>query len=133
MSKHYQASLRVRFSELDLYGHVHHAELFKYFEWARMEYLKLAGLSFTGLMESGIYIVIVSAQISFSSPAFYDEELAISGTVSHIGRTSFTMTQKIEEKTSRRTIAEGEFTFVCLNQARQKISVPRDVLGAFFE
>jgi acyl-CoA thioester hydrolase len=133
MAKVYQASLRVRFSDLDLYGHVHHAEILKYFEWARMEYLKQAGISFVGLMESGIYLVIVSTKVNFHSPAFFDEELVITGLVKEIGTTSVTMIQEIEEKRTKRGIADAQFTFVFLNQDRKKIPVPKDLLKTFFE
>lgn len=133
MAKIFETSLRVRFSELDLYGHVHHAEILKYYEWARMEYLKQSGISFLELMDQGIYIVIVNAKVDFHSPAHFDEVLVISGFVKEIGNTSLTMIQKIEEKTTKRNIAEAQFTFVFLDRDRQKIPVPRDALRSFLE
>jgi len=133
MAKIFKTSLRVRFSELDLYGHVHHAEILKYYEWARMEYLRQSGLSFLELMDQGIYIVIVNAKVDFHSPAYFDEVLVISGFIEEIANTSLTMIQKIEEKTTQRSIAEAQFTFVCLDRDRQKIPVPRDALRSFLE
>ncbi|UCE19079.1 MAG: acyl-CoA thioesterase [Gemmatimonadota bacterium] len=128
MAKTYKASLRVRFSELDLYGHVHHAEYLRYLEWARMEYLKQAGVSFVELMGKDIYIVVVNAVLNFNSPARYDEELIISGVIEEIGTTSLTMKQRIEERKTKRNILEAQFTFVFLNKERKKIPVPKRIL-----
>ncbi len=133
MGKIYTASLQVRFCEVDLYGHAHHAEIVRYLEWARMEYLKQAGISFCDLMDNNLFIVVVNANLDFRSPAYYDEELVISGHVQEIGTTSFRVDQVIEETKTRRTIVEARFTFVCLDQNRQKIPVPRDILHPFFE
>ena len=133
MAKIFTTSARVRFSDLDPYGHVHHAEMFTYFEWARMEYLKQSGISFSKLMKQGIFIVIVNATVNFHSPAYFDEDLVISGFIKKIGNTSLTMIQSIEEKNSKRHIAEAQFTFVCLDGDRRKIPVPRDVLKSFLE
>jgi YbgC/YbaW family acyl-CoA thioester hydrolase len=128
MAKTFKASLRVRFSELDLYGHVHHAEYLRYLEWARMEYLKQAGVSFVELMEKGIFVVVVNADLNFNSPARYDEELIISGVIKEIGTTSLTMMQRIEERRTKRNILEAQFTFVFLGKDRRKIPVPEDLL-----
>ena len=131
MSKTYTASLHVRFCDLDLYGHVHHAEYLRYLEWARMEYLKQAGVSFVELMDKGIFIVVVQANITFNNPARYDDELVISGTVKEVGTTSLTMAQRIEERQTGRNIVDAQFTFVFLNKEREKIPVPLDLLQHF--
>ena len=128
MARIFKASLRVRFSELDPYGHVHHAEYLKYLEWARMEYLRQAGMTFAGLMDRGIYVVVVHADIDFTSPAVYDEELVITGYIEEVGTTSLTMVQRIEEKNTKRKIVEARFTFVFLDRERQKIPVPEDLI-----
>ena len=133
MAKKYSATLQVRFCEIDLYGHAHHAEIVRYLEWARMEYLKQAGISFRDLMDKNIFIVVVNANLDFRNPAYYDEELVIWGHIQDIGTTSFAVTQSIEEKRTGRTIVEARFIFVCLDQNRQKIPVPRDILCPFFE
>jgi len=133
MAKTFTTSLRVRFSDLDLYGHVHHAELLKHMEWARMEYLKQAGVPLTHLMENGIYIVIVNATVDFLSPSYYDEELIISGSVQSIGTTSLTMIQTVDEKQTGRSVAGARFTFVFLDEKRRKMAVPEDKLGSFLE
>jgi len=130
MANVFRTSLRVRFSEIDLYGHVHHAEYLKYLEWARMEHLKQEGLSFVDLMDKGFYVVVVNANLDFVSPAMYDEELVVSGYVNEVGTTSLSMIQEIEERETGRSVLRAEFTFVFLNRDREKVPVPKHLLEA---
>jgi len=130
MANVFRTSLRVRFSEIDLYGHVHHAEYLKYLEWARMEHLKQEDLSFVDLMDKGFYVVVVNANLDFVSPAMYDEELVVSGYVNEVGTTSLSMIQEIEERETGRSVLRAEFTFVFLNRDREKVPVPKHLLEA---
>ena len=69
--------LTVRPYECDSYGHVNHAVYVNYLELARMQFLHAAGFDYKGLIAAGYFTVISRADISYRSPAYAEDELAI--------------------------------------------------------
>ncbi|HAL92706.1 MAG TPA: 4-hydroxybenzoyl-CoA thioesterase [Verrucomicrobia bacterium] len=69
--------LTVRPYECDSYGHVNHAVYVNYLEHARMQFLHALGFDYKGLVAAGFFTVISRLDISYRSPAFADDELAI--------------------------------------------------------
>src|ERR1700678_592574 len=64
--------LRVRYTEVDAMGYVHHSRFFQYFEMGRIELLRSQGHSYADLEREGVYFVVVKAQCQFKAPARYD-------------------------------------------------------------
>lgn len=79
MQKH-QIQVRVRYSETDQMGVVYHGNYIPYFEIGRVEWLRNKGVNYKTLEESGIALPIVSMNINYKKPAYYDELLTISTT-----------------------------------------------------
>ena len=68
---------RVKFYETDGMQVVHHANYLRYFEEARVEYLREGGVDLTELMEKGIVFPIVEVNVKYHQSAHYDEVLFI--------------------------------------------------------
>lgn len=68
---------RVTFYETDGMKVVHHANYLKYFEEARVEYLRAGGLDLNELMEEGIVFPIVEVSAKYLKSACYDDTLLI--------------------------------------------------------
>ena len=69
--------IRVRFYELDPYSHVNHAVYVQYFEAARIELLREAGLTLQGMMDDGVMIVVTDIATRFIRSAQADDELVV--------------------------------------------------------
>ncbi len=69
--------LRVRFQETDAQGHCHHATYPNYFEVARLEMLRQAGLQYRDLEESGTNLVVTDLHCQYFAPALYDDLLTV--------------------------------------------------------
>jgi len=69
--------IRVRFYELDPYGHVNHATYFQYFEAARVAWLGEAGQGLDLLQRAGVQLVVTSVATRFVNSALLDQELEI--------------------------------------------------------
>jgi acyl-CoA thioester hydrolase len=69
--------IRVRFYELDPYGHVNHAVYIQYFEAARIELLREAGLTMQGMLDDGVMIVVTDIATRFLKPAFGNDDLYV--------------------------------------------------------
>ncbi len=58
-------------------GFAHHSNYLNYFELARIEWLNSIGFSYTKLEKQGIVMPVVSANIKYKSPAFFEDLLRI--------------------------------------------------------
>lgn len=82
------STIRVRFHELDPYGHVNHGVYLNYFETARIELLDQLGYGLDVLRQRGLAIVVVEANIRFRAPARAGDLVTIDTRVSEVGRAS---------------------------------------------
>ena len=73
---------RVRYREADPMGIVYHTHYIDYFEAARTEALRHAGLPYKTLEENGLFMPVVELAISYKRPARYDDLLEIKTGVS---------------------------------------------------
>lgn len=77
----HQIEIRVRYQETDGQGHVHHSNYLNYFEVARAEMLRLGGVSYRELEESGVILVVNQASCNYRTAAKYDDVLTIKTTL----------------------------------------------------
>lgn len=81
--------IRVKFSDLDAFGHLNNVEVFRYLEHARIEYLKRVQiLNFKHVEEIDKFSVVADVQCDFLHQVFYDEEIRVYVKVHHLGNTS---------------------------------------------
>jgi acyl-CoA thioester hydrolase len=65
--------LRVRYSECDPMGVVHHAAYAPWLEIGRTELLRHTGITYAEMERSGIYLVITRLELRYRRPIFYDD------------------------------------------------------------
>lgn len=70
--------VRSRYSETDKMGYVYHARFLEYFEMARTEFIREAGLPYKILEDRGIMLPVRQAEIEFRRPVYYDEIMHVS-------------------------------------------------------
>jgi len=69
--------IRVRFYELDPYGHVNHATYLQYFEAARVAWLSEVGQGLDVLKDAGVQLVVTGLATRFVRSAVLDDELVV--------------------------------------------------------
>ena len=84
MYNHY-TKIRVRYSETDQMSYVYYGNYAQYYEVGRVEMIRSLGLTYRDLEEKyGVLMPVMSMNIRYVRPAFYDEELKISTSVKKI-------------------------------------------------
>jgi len=73
----FEFQVRVRYDEADPMGFVHHANYFRYYELCRTEALRASGGSYKEVEATGLFVVVVKAEVRYRSPARYDDVLTI--------------------------------------------------------
>ena len=71
-------SIRVRYVDTDKMGVVYHGVYLSYFEVARTEMLRAAGIPYSRLEETGILMPVLEASARYLQPARYDDVLDLS-------------------------------------------------------
>jgi len=123
--------LRVRSYEVDWQGVVHNSNYLRYFEAARIEYLRAIGWAVDRQSIVGeSKVVLVRHEIDYRGAASFDDVLTVYTRTSSIGRSSFAMEGIIEDQTTGRRIAETVSVHVWLDPASDR---PRPVPDNFRE
>ena len=76
-----ETQLRVRYGETDRMSYAYYGVYASYFEVARVEALRMLGLSYRAMEEDGILLPVLSYSIQYKKPAYYDDLLTIRTTV----------------------------------------------------
>jgi acyl-CoA thioester hydrolase len=91
----HRTDLKVRFSELDPYGHVNHAVYVSYLEVGRTEALDSIGLGLDHLAGIGWQFVVVELQMRFRRSAQAGDLLVVETTVGDLNAVSSRWRQRI--------------------------------------
>ena len=73
----HEISIRVRYSETDAMGYLHHANFINYYEMGRTELLRAQGGSYRDVEASGLFLVVVKLECRYHSPARFDDLLVL--------------------------------------------------------
>ncbi len=105
----FEHKLRVEYHHTDQMGIVHHSNYVKFFEAARTEWLRAAGLTYAEMERRGVMMPIVEVNIRYKQPAYYDELIAITVTVDELPQARMIFHYDIKGEDGR-TIAHGSTT-----------------------
>ena len=95
MGSAFRWPLRVYYEDTDAGGIVFYANYLKFFERARTEWLRAAGVGQQLLArETGCMFVVKNASIDYHAPALLDDRLEISVQIQKLGRASVLFTQE---------------------------------------
>ena len=124
MSREFTASVDVRFSDLDAYGHVNSAVYFTYLESAR---LKLFSDQLRGLSEQGIFVVVARAACEYRHPITLTDRVQVTVTMARLGNASFELEYRLHDAGDT-TYATATTTMVCFdNRAKTPVPLPESI------
>jgi acyl-CoA thioester hydrolase len=125
--------LPVQWGEMDAYGHVNNAVLFRYFESARMAYFQRCG--FTGSYERDkVGAILHSTACRFRRPLFAPDTVLVGTRVSDVAADRITMEYRAVSQTQNETAAEGTAIIVSYDYTQgRKAPLPQAVRAAIAE
>lgn len=127
---HHPHTLRVYWEDTDAGGVVFYANYLKFFERARTEWLRSAGIEQSVLKEqTGAIFVVADVQIRYMASAKLDDVLTITAKVAELGKASLLMEQKAWRGDT--LLAEGKVRVGCVDaQTLRPRRMPEEVLQA---
>jgi len=124
--KRFVHRLRVRYGECDPQGVVFNPQYLAYFDIALTELWRDGLGGYRRMTASGVDMVVAEACARYRASAGFDDELAISVAVSHLGTTSLGTAMEVRRDGS--LIVEGEMRHVFVDLAtRAKCPIPSGV------
>ncbi len=128
--------LRVRYGETDRMGYLYYGRYADYYEVGRVETIRSLGLSYKELEEvHGIWLPVVSLQMRFVRPAYYDDLLSIHTEIRQLPDTHITFHTDILNE--RGEVVNAGTARLCFFKADEKkvVLAPAlllDKLGPYF-
>ena len=125
---------RVKFYETDGMQVVHHATYLRYFEEARVEYLREGKLDLTELMDEGIVFPIVEVEVKYHQSARYDEVLLIKTYLRKVDRARLVFEYEVVSEKSGALLTTGRTvnTYTDMHTGRI-VRLPKEKLTALID
>jgi acyl-CoA thioester hydrolase len=125
----YVTPIELRFSDLDMYGHVNGVAYFSFLETARV---KLFSEIFHELARQEIYLVVARAECNYVRPILPGDSLLVSISVLRMGNSSFDLAYRLHDGQGK-VYATASTTMVSFdNRSKKTVPVP-DQLKAIWE
>ena len=118
---------RIYYHDTDAGGIVYYGQYLCYLEEARTEFLEQKGLSVEIFKQRGLFFVVRNCNITYKSPAKYDQTLICLAKLKNITATQLVFDQTVHDRKDNRLIVEAEVSLVCLNMDFKPTSIPEDL------
>ncbi len=120
--------IKVRYSETDQMGVVHHGNYAQYLEIARIEWLAQLGVSYKSMEENGVILPVYSLDFKFNKSAFFDDELIVKTSLRTIPTVKIIFDYQIFNS-SKELITKASSVLVFVNgETRKPIKCPSYLL-----
>ena len=127
MIKEHTIELRVRYSETDAMGFLHHSNYLTYFEIGRTELFRAQGGSYRRMEELGLYLVVAKIEVRFKRPARYDDLLRLHTEISRVTPARLEHTYRLFR--SNEQLTEGNSVIACVDGDGQIQRIPEDLVS----
>ena len=116
---------RVRYFETDRMGYVYHSRYFHWFEIARAELMRDAGISYHDLEQKGFFLPVVECGCRYSTPFHYDDQVHIEVSLTELKRTIIRFRYVLHNDKDH-TAAEGFTRHVCVTEDGKPVKIPNE-------
>jgi acyl-CoA thioester hydrolase len=123
-----KTEIRVIYGDTDQMGVVYYANYLRYFEAGRNEYLRAHGARYRDMeARHRVVLPVVDAQISYKSPARYDDLLVVETDVTKLGRASVRFEYRVVR--GEDLLATGHTIHACVGPEGNVTALPAEVVS----
>jgi len=121
---------RVKFHDTDAMGVIHHSKHIKYFEEARVEFLREKEMKWHNRSDKPLIFAVVSLATQYLKPARFDEELQV-WTQARLQGARIQFQYAIFSELQKSFIALGTTELIALDDKLIPKRLPKDLVQAF--
>ena len=114
-----ETNIRVRYGETDQMGYVYYGNYTLYYEVGRVEALRQLGFSYRDMEAKGIMLPVLSLQVKYIRPAFYDDLLTVKTIIKELPQTKIHFHYEVYNE-KKELLNTGETTLVFINMESGK-------------
>lgn len=128
MLQQHEIQIRVRYSETDAMGYLHHANYLNYCETGRVELLRAQGGDYREMERQGHFLVVVEFHCKYHAPARFDDLLTLRTALTRVSPAR--LEHDYEFRRGEKLLATAHSVLACLDREGrvQRIS---DVMSEF--
>ena len=123
---------RVRYRECDPMGVVYHAHVVDWFEAARTEALREAGLPYRELEESGVIMPVIDLRVKYHASVFYDDLVEVEASFPSVG-VRLPIDYAVRRAGEEKVLISGRVTLCFVDRERGRPVAPPDRVRAVFD
>lgn len=106
--------LRVRYSETDQMGVVHHSSYLVYLEEGRLALMRALGFPYEEVERRGFGMAVRTVEVRYRAAARYGDELFVQTTIERLRGASITYRYEVQRTTDRAVLATAAVEVACL-------------------
>lgn len=119
----HEIQIRVRYGETDQMGYLYYGNYAQYYEVGRVETIRSLGLTYKELEEvHGIWLPVVSLEMRFVRPAYYDDLLTVRSTLKELPDEYITF--HVEVLNEKKKLVNAGRVRLCFFDSKTKKVVP---------
>jgi acyl-CoA thioester hydrolase len=111
-------------------GVVHHSNYVKYFEVARIEYLRRRGLNYFSWTQMGLHLPVIGLSADYRKPAFLDDLLTVEARLSFLSRVrvgfEYQVFRPVAGTDEPQLICTGTTMLACVNDDHALVRMSKD-------
>ncbi|MCL1630612.1 acyl-CoA thioesterase [Sporolactobacillus sp. CPB3-1] len=117
--------IAVRYNETDKMGIVHHSQYVIYFEIARTQFVRQAGIPYRKIEEDGLMMPVLGVEVHYHSPAYYDDSLIVETSIASYDSIKMTFNYKIFRESDHCLLADGSSMHCWTDANLRPVSIRR--------
>lgn len=125
MITEHSIQIRVRYSETDAMGFLHHSHYLSYFEQGRTELFRAQGGNYRRMEEQGLYFVVAKIEVRYRRPARYDDLLTLETVISAV--TPAKLQHHYRLFRGCELLSEADSVLACVNRQGEVQRIPEDL------
>jgi acyl-CoA thioester hydrolase len=127
MIQEHSTEFRVRYSETDAMGFLHHANFLSYFEVGRTELFRAQGGNYRRMEEMGLYFVVAKIEVRYRRPARYDDVLTLQTSIARLTPAKLEHAYRLLR--GDELLAEAQSVLACVNVQGEVQRIPEDLVS----
>jgi len=121
--------IKVRYTETDAMGFVHHSHYYNYFEVARIQAFEDLGHPYQDMEKKDIMIPVISSQAQYKHPVYFGDTLLIKTTKKQISPAKIQFNYKVYK--GDMLMATGETHHVFMHRKGRPVKPPKEIIKYF--
>lgn len=116
--------IRVRFAETDQMGVVHHSVYPVWFEAGRVEWMRVRGLSYREMEDTGLSLAVSRLEVAYRSAALFDDEIDVRSTLTTARSRRLVFAYRLVRLADELLVATGVTEHVPTDRSGRAVRLP---------